>query len=51
MVEDVFHDEHLFLVSTKIPCLVDMVNYLATGNFPQHFSYQEKAKIVKQSEK
>ena len=41
MVEDVFLDEHLFVVSTKTPWFVDMENYLATGKFPQHFRYQE----------
>jgi hypothetical protein len=49
MIEDAFQNEHLFVVSTKTPWFVDMENYLAIGKFPQHFSYKEKTKIVRQS--
>lgn len=49
MVDDVFLDEHIFFVSTKTPWFSDMANYLATRKFPQHFSYQEKTKIIRQS--
>lgn len=41
MVEDVFPDEHLFLASAKKQWFSGMKKYLATTNFPQHFSNQE----------
>ena len=49
MIEDAFLEEHLFVVSSKIPWFAGMENYLATGKFPQHFCYKEKAKIAKHS--
>jgi hypothetical protein len=49
MIDDHFPDEHLFAISTQTPWFVDIANYLTTGRFPQHFSYQERCKIVRKS--
>jgi len=45
-VEDKFPDEYLFLVSTKSPWYVHIVNYLATRKMPFHLSPREKRRIV-----
>ena len=50
MIEDAFLDYNLFVVSTKTPWFADMENYLVARKFPKHFSYREKAKIVRQSD-
>ena len=41
-VDDTFPDEHLFAVSIKIPCFVDIANYLVTGKVPSHLPSYEK---------
>lgn len=48
IVEYVFLDELLFVVSTKITWFDNITNYLAIDKIPYHFSYQEHAKIVRQ---
>ena len=42
-------DEHLFAISVQTPWFVDIENYLATRKLPQHLSYKEKCKIIRQS--
>ena len=39
-LKDTFTDEHLFSVST-LPWYADIVNYLATGKLPTHWSSQD----------
>ena len=49
MTNDVFLYDHLFVVSITKPWFTDIENYLAVGRFPQHFTYKEKSRIVRQS--
>ena len=42
VIEDSFHDEHLFLLSTQNPWYADIANYLTTERTPPHFSAKEK---------
>ena len=41
-VDDTFPDEHLFVVSVKIPWFADIANYLVTGKVPTHLPSYEK---------
>lgn len=49
VVDDAFLDEHLFSISVQTPWFANIENYLVTRMFPQHFSYQECCKIIRQS--
>ena len=40
-VEDQFPDEHLFVVTAKIPWYSDVANYLAVGKLPKHLMPNE----------
>ena len=40
MANDVFPDEHLFVVSINKPWFIDMEKYMATRIFPRHFTYK-----------
>ena len=42
LVDDTFHDEHLFDVSVQTPRFANIANYLANGKLPNHFSPHEK---------
>jgi hypothetical protein len=44
-VVDSFPNEHLFSISTKTLCFVDVANYLSTQKLPSHLSSKEKKKI------
>ena len=46
LVDDTFPDEHLFVVSIQTPWFTNIVNYLATGKLPNHFSPHEKHHII-----
>jgi len=46
LVDDIFSDEHLFVVSTHSRWFAYITNYLAIGRLPQHFSSREKQNIV-----
>ena len=50
LIDDAFLDEHLFSISIHTPWFVDIANYLATGKFPQHFTYKEKCNIIRKSD-
>ena len=49
MIDDVFPDEHLFVVSITTPWFSNIENYLETRSFPQHFTYKQKSRIVRKS--
>ena len=46
-VNESFPDEHLFSISSP-PWFADIVNYLASGKIPSHWSPQDKAKFFSQ---
>ena len=48
-VNDNFHDEDLFSISTYVPWYVDVSNYLVTWKVPKNPSSREKHKIVQLS--
>lgn len=48
-VEDLFPDEHLFVVSTYSPLYADIANYLVVGKLPHHLSPKAKRKIIQKS--
>ena len=45
-VDDIFPNEHLFVVSIKTPWFADIANYLATRKLPNHLSPPEKSRII-----
>ena len=44
-IEENFPDEQLFQVLVQVPWYADIVNFLACGNMPPEFSYQQKRKL------
>jgi len=44
-----FHNEHIFVVSTNSPWFADVANYLFTRKLPQHLSPSEKRRIIQRS--
>ena len=46
IVEDQFLDEHLFVVTIKMPWYANVVNYLADGKLPTHLSSRERKLII-----
>lgn len=49
VLQDEFLDEQLFVVSyTKLPWFVHIVNYLASGEIPSHWSKQEGNRFFSQ---
>lgn len=51
ILEDIFPNEHLFALSTKLPLFTDIANYLDAGKLPQHLSPREKQKVIRDSAK
>jgi hypothetical protein len=49
MIDNVLPDEHLFVFSITTPWFDDIENYLETTRFPQHVTYKQKSRIVRQS--
>jgi hypothetical protein len=49
LVDDIFLEEHLLVVSTHSLWFADIANYLATGRLTQHLSSKKKQNIVKLS--
>jgi hypothetical protein len=47
-VNDSFPDEQLFEITSRAPWYADIVNYLATGRIPSHWSKQDKDRFFKQ---
>lgn len=47
VVDDSFPDEHMFDVTIHTPWYVDLANYLIIGNLPQHFTPNEKARLIR----
>lgn len=47
-IEDRFHDEYLFVVTTQTPWFPHIANYLVTGKLPSHFFLRRKEKSFKQ---
>ena len=45
-VEDQFPDEHLFDVTVKTPCYMDVTNCLVVGKLPKHPTPNERKQIV-----
>jgi hypothetical protein len=45
-VEDKFHDENLFSISTFTPWYADVANYHMIGKMPQKLSPREKHKVI-----
>lgn len=45
-VFDEFPSEHLFALATHTLWFVDIANYLATGELPQHLSSKENQRII-----
>jgi hypothetical protein len=45
-VEDKFHDENLFSISTFTPWYADLANYHMIGKMPQKLSPREKHKVI-----
>ena len=43
-IAEIFHDEHLFMLSIQTPWYADIGNYLACGVMPFEFSYQQMRK-------
>lgn len=48
-VFDEFPYEHLFSLATHTPWFVDIANYLAIGELPQHLSSKEEQRIIRLS--
>jgi hypothetical protein len=48
-VEDYFHDEYLFSVSTNSPWFTDITNYLVASRISHYLSPKEKQNIIKLS--
>lgn len=48
-IEDEFLDEHLFVVTVKMPWYADVVKYLAVGKLPKHLTPRERKLIVQRS--
>jgi hypothetical protein len=46
-VEDLFPDEHLFVISTNSPWFTNIANYLDAGTLPHHLSPKERHNIIK----
>lgn len=49
LVDDIFLDENIFVISTNSPWFVDISNYITIRNIPSHFSPKENKRIVKMS--
>jgi len=45
-VEDQFLDEHLFVVTVKMPWYADVANYLVVSKLPKHLMVNERKQIV-----
>eukprot|EP00253_Pinus_taeda_P028854 PITA_28854 len=48
-VDDQFLDEHLFVVTVKMPWYVDLANYLVVGKLSKHLTTRERKLIVEPS--
>ena len=48
-IDDIFLDEHLFLLTTQNPWYADIANYLTTGRAPSHFSAKERRLLAEKS--
>ena len=47
LINDNFHDEQLLTLST-VPWFADIVNFLVTGQIPNHWNAQDKKKFLKE---
>ena len=48
-IDDIFPDEHLFIVYVQTPWFADIANYLATEKVPHHLDPYKKRRIIVQS--